>query len=222
MTRTFSRFQDRPEAGERLAARLERRSIAAGVDVVFGVTPDGIPVARVVADALGVPLGPIVVRTITAPSNPNLTIGAVAADGSLRLDEALVERLGVDGAYVERTAEREAEDAREQRERYRSRAGDVRPEGDGWTALVVDDGAATGATATACVRRLRAAGAGRVVVAVPVASPAVVESLLEEADDVVAELTPADVGGVGRFYESFGPVPEERALALLDGDERGR
>lgn len=222
MTRTFSRFQDRPEAGERLGTRLERRSIAADVDVVFGVAPDAIPVARVVADALGVPLGAVVVRTIAAPSNPELTIGAVAADGSLRFDEALVERLGVDGAYVERTAEQEAEDAREQRERYRSRTGNVRPEGDGWTALIVDDGAATGATATVCVRQLRAAGAGRVVVAVPVASPAVVESLLEEADDVVAELTPPDVGDVGRFYESFEPVPEERALDRLDVDERGR
>lgn len=215
MTPSFSTFADRTDAGERLAALLERRGVAA--DAVLAVPRGGLPVARIVADALDLPLDVVVARKIGAPTNPELAIGAVAADGSRWLNDALIDRLDVGAEYVERTAEREAENAREKRERYR---GESVPAPVGGTVLIVDDGIATGATTVACVRQARTNGAERVIVAVPVAPPDVVESLREEADDVIAVITPSSFGAVGRFYESFDQVPDEAAMAYLDGGER--
>lgn len=213
MTTSFSSFDDRIDAGKRLAALLQRRDVAA--DAVLAVPRGGLPVARVVADALDLPLDVVVARKLGAPTNPELAIGAVAADGSRWLNETLIDRLGVDASYVERTAEREAENAREKRERYR---GEPAPATMGGTVLVVDDGIATGATTIACVRQAREAGAERVIVAVPVAPPDVVESLREEADEVIAVITPSNFGAVGRFYESFNQVPDETAMAYLESE----
>ncbi|MFC7224506.1 phosphoribosyltransferase [Halalkalicoccus sp. GCM10025322] len=216
MTRTFSRFADRTDAGEHLADLLERRGIAA--ESVLAIPRGGLPVARVVADALDLPLDVVVARKLGAPTNPELAIGAVAADGSLWLNDALIDRLGVDGDYVDRTADREAENARRKRERYRGTPDPAPTEGG--TVLVVDDGIATGATTIACVRQARAAGADRVIVAVPVAPPDVIERLREEADDVIAVITPSSFGAVGRFYESFEQVSDEEAMDYLDEGER--
>lgn len=215
MTRTFSRFADRADAGEHLADLLERRGITA--ESVLAVPRGGLPVARAVADALDLPLDVVVARKLGAPTNPELAIGSVAADGSLWLNDALIDRLGVDGDYVDRTAEREAENARRKRERYR---GTSAPASAGGTVLIVDDGIATGATTIACVRQARAAGADRVIVAVPVAPPDAVEWLREEADDVIAVITPSSFGAVGRFYESFEQVSDEEAMRFLDEGER--
>lgn len=212
MIRPFSRFADRTEGGKRLAALLERRGIDA--DSVLAVARGGLPVGRIVADALGADLDVTVTRTIGAPDTPELTIGSVAADGSLWLDDRLVDRLGVSNEYVTDAADREIEAARENRDRYR---GDRDPpEYDGETVLVVDDGITTGTTIAACVEQARTAGAERVVVAVPVAPPDTVESLREVAEDAVAVMTPAGFGAVGRFYESFEQVSDEAAMDYLD------
>lgn len=228
MSPTFSRFADRTDAGEHLASLIERRGITA--DTVLAVANGGLPVARVVVDTLDASLDVIVARELDAPTNPELAIGAVTDDGALWLDDVVIEQLGVDSDQIERTAEREAEIAREKRERYQDNDKDNDNDKDededeedsnafaGGTVLVIDDGIATRATTMACIRQVRGAGADRVVVAVPVAPPSVVESLLDEADDVIAVMTPSNFGTVGRFYESFDQVPAEAAMACFDGD----
>lgn len=207
-------FTDRTDAGRRLAAVLDDRGIAA--DVVLAIPRGGLPVGRAVADALGAPLDVVSARKLGAPGNPELAIGAVASDGTVWLNDPLIRELGIDDEYVDDRIDRERAAALEKVERYRGSrpALDLR----GRTVLVVDDGVATGATTIACLRLVRAAGADRVVLAVPVAPPEAVDRLRGEADDVICVETPSRFGAVGRFYESFEQVSDERARAYLDTD----
>lgn len=206
-------FEDRSQAGKRLAAALTDRGVEA--DVVLGIPRGALPVARPVADELGVPLDVVVASKIGAPNNPELAIGAVASDGAIWRNEELIDRLGVSESYVEREREAETEYAREKAERYRD--GGRLPDLEGKRVVVVDDGLATGATARACLRQVREAGAEYVVLAVPVASPTSLRDVRDEgdADEVLALETPKSFGAVGQFYRRFGQVSDEAAMRYL-------
>ena len=202
-------FTDRTDAGERLAAALDERGIAA--DVVLAVPRGGLPLGRAVADALDAPLDVVGARKIGAPGNPEFALGAVASDGTVwRNDDAPP----VDETYFERQRDRAAEHARQTAERYRGDRSE--PDLRGATVVVVDDGVATGSTIRACLAQVRAAGAERVVVAVPVGPPDTIAGLRGLADDVVCLVTPPDFGGVGQFYERFDQVSDEDAMAYLE------
>lgn len=203
-------FEDRSDAGERLAERLRASGVAA--DLVVAIPRGGLPVARPVADALDVPLDIVAAKKLGAPDNPEYAIGAAAADGSAWLNEDAIERLGVSESYVEAERERAAETAREKERTYRTGEGE---RVEGRRVVVVDDGVATGATMLASVRRLARAGAAAVVVAVPVGPPSTLDRLRAEADDVIALEEPAAFGAVGQFYRSFGQVSDADARAYL-------
>lgn len=205
-------FRNRTEAGEELADLLDTEDVEA--DVVLGIPRGALPVARPVADALGVPLDIVVASKIGAPNNPELAIGAVASDGSAWLNQDIIAQLDVSEEYIEREREREAENARQKVDRYR---GDRDPpELAGKRVVVVDDGIATGATARACLRQVGAAGAERVILAVPVGSPGTIEELQSEAVEVIAVESPPHFSAVGQFYERFEQVSDEEAMAYLD------
>ena len=204
-------FNDRADAGERLAEELVRRGVEA--DVVLGIPRGALPVAAPVADALDAELDVVVASKIGAPGNPELAIGSVAADGSVWLNEALIAQLRVPEEHVEREREREADYAAEKADRYRE-DGRV-PDLDGKRVVVVDDGLATGATARACLRQVAEAGAEHVILALPVASPDSLEDVATEADQAVVLETPAMFRAVGQFYRTFGQVSDEEAVAYL-------
>lgn len=208
-------FDDRTDAGRRLAAVLEDRDVEA--DLVLAIPRGGLPAGRAVADALGVPLDVVVARKIGAPRNPELAVGAVAADGTTYLNDDLIGTLDLGRDAVEAGVEREREAAREKLERYRRGRPPLDVEGK--AVVVVDDGVATGATTIACLRSLRGAGASRVVLAVPVAPPRAIQTLEREADAVVCVAQPANFGAVGQFYRSFDQVSDGAAMAYLDGDD---
>ncbi|WP_126661773.1 phosphoribosyltransferase [Haloterrigena salifodinae] len=207
-------FNDRTDAGERLAAKLESRGLEA--DVVLGIPRGALPVARPVADALDADLDVVVARKMGAPGNPELAIGAVASDGSVWYNDDLLERLGVSEGYLEEIREEEAENAADKADRYRPRDRSGLPDLEGKRAVVVDDGVATGATATACLRQVQDSGAEYVALAVPVGSPRGVADLEREADEVIALETPESFRAVGQFYREFGQVTDEEAMAYLD------
>ncbi|WP_435359863.1 phosphoribosyltransferase [Haloarchaeobius sp. DFWS5] len=209
-------FSDRRDAGERLAETLDEHDV--GADVVVAVPRGGVPVGRIVADELGVPLGVVVAKKLGAPNNPELAIGAVAADGSIWRNDGLIRRLRVDEPYVEAERQRVARIAREKQDRYV--VGDPVDVAEK-RVVVVDDGVATGATMFACVESLRNAGAAWVTVAVPVAPPGTVEELRTVADDVIAVETPPHFAAVGQFYDQFGQVSDEEAIAHLRRPRRG-
>ncbi|WP_227378358.1 phosphoribosyltransferase [Haladaptatus halobius] len=211
-------FQDRTDAGERLGTRLMDTDVDA--DIVLGIPRGALPVARPVADALDVPLDIVVASKIGAPSNPELAIGAVASDGSLWLNDDLVERLQIDDDYIEGQRDLEAETAHQKADQYRE--GGRLPELSGKRVVVVDDGVATGATAMACLRQVQEADATHVVLAVPVGSPDSIRQLESEADEVISLQTPQDFRAVGQYYQDFGQVSDEEAMTYLDRDEPPR
>ena len=210
-------FQDRLAAGERLGERLAECGL--GIGVVLGIPRGGLPVARPVADVLECPLDVVVASKIGAPHNAELALGAVAADGSAWYNDALIDRLEVETEYFDQEREHEAEVAREKERRYRGAERGVDLGGE--TVVVVDDGLATGATALACLRQVREAGAERVVSAVPVGSKSAIGRLEREADEVVCLKIPDSFGAVGQFYRSFEQVPDEEALEYLDRESAG-
>lgn len=205
------RFADRAEAGRRLAETLGHLR---GQDVVvLGLPRGGVAVAYEVAKALDAPLDVIVARKLGAPHQPELAIGAIAPGASV-LRAELVEILGISAEEIERIAERERGRAAELEARLRR----GRPPLDlaGRTAVVVDDGLATGATATAAVRSARQRGPARVVLAVPVAAPESLADLEREVDEVVAVLRPRDMHAVGLWYEEFPQLSDDEVEAMLD------
>ncbi|WP_265108445.1 phosphoribosyltransferase [Halosolutus halophilus] len=206
-------FDDRTDAGDRLATELERRDFEA--DVVLGIPRGALPVARPVADALDADLDVVVARKMGAPGNPELAIGAVASDGSVWYNDDLVDRLGVDDAYLEEIREEEAENAAAKADRYHDSPG--LPDLADKRVVIVDDGVATGATATACLRQVQDSDAEYVALAVPVGSPRSVAELADEADEVIALETPDHFRAVGQFYRTFGQVTDEEAIEYLEG-----
>ncbi len=204
-------FVDRRDAGRKLAAQL--LPLAAEHPVVIALPRGGVPVASEVARALRAPLDILAVRKLGAPGNPEFGVGAITEDGSAVLNSEIAYRVGMTKELLEATVEREVRELRRRVERYR----DGRPRIDvrGRTVIVVDDGLATGLTDLAAVRALRARGAARIVVAVPVGARASVAVVGAEADEVVCVTIPPELLGVGRWYRDFSPVSDTEVIALL-------
>jgi putative phosphoribosyl transferase len=204
-------FVDRRDAGRRLARQLEPLR---GHDVVvLGLPRGGVPVAYEVARALSAPLDVVVVRKLGVPSQPELAMGAVGEGGVTVVDERVVALAGVGPDVVARAEERERAEVVQRARRFR---GD-RPRVPlaGRTAVVVDDGIATGSTARAAAAVVRAQGAGRVVLAAPVCARESARALAGEFDEVVCLEVPQRFAAVGRFYEDFRPTADEEVVALL-------
>lgn len=205
------RFRDRADGGRQLAVRL--RAHTDGDAIVLGLPRGGVVVAAEVARALDLPLDVVVSRKLGAPYQPELAIGAIAPGASV-LREELVEMLGISEQEVARITQRETARLAEYERRFR---GDrPSPELAGRTVIIVDDGLATGATATAAVRSARTKGPARVIVAAPVCAPETVDALRREADEVVCVDQPDDFRAVGLWYEDFAQVTDEEVEALLD------
>ena len=204
-------FTDRADAGWQLAEALE--SYRGDDVVVLGLPRGGVPVAYQVACALDAPLDVIVVRKLGVPFQPEVAMGAIGEDGVRVLDRAMVTRANVSEAEVAEVERREQEVLATRLRRYRR--GRDRVDLHGRTAIVVDDGVATGSTARAACRIARLLGAARVVLAVPVGSPATLGDL-PEADGVVAVEEPADFRAVGFHYDDFSPTSDDEVVVLLD------
>jgi putative phosphoribosyl transferase len=203
-------FVDRIDAGRRLAAELTE---LAGQDVVVLAIPrGGVEVGAVVADALGSPLDVVIPRKVGAPANPELGLGAVA-EGVEVLDRRLIQILGVDERYLRREIAAQQGEIARRASAYR----EGRPPAavHGRVAVIVDDGVATGGTAVAAVRWARARGAGRVILAVPVAPFEAVARLRREADEVRVLATPEPFYAVGQWYERFDQVGDAEVVRLV-------
>ncbi|MFG2879215.1 phosphoribosyltransferase family protein [Streptomyces sp. NPDC048337] len=204
-------FTHRADAGRRLAEAL--RHLKGENPVVLGLPRGGIPVAFQVAQALGAPLDVIVVRKLGVPYHRELGFGAIGEGGVRVISEDIARRSGV-GAEGLAAVER-AEEAVLARQALKFREGRPRVDPAGRTAIVVDDGIATGATAAAACEVVRAMGAARVVLAVPVAPPDAVAWLRTEADEVVCLSTPHAFSAVGQWYQDFSQTPDEEVVDLL-------
>jgi putative phosphoribosyl transferase len=220
-------FTDRTDAGRRLASQL--RHLHDADAVVLALPRGGVPVGYEVARALGAPLDVIVVRKLGVPFQPELAMGAIG-EGSGRagppggviaraINQEVVRLTGVNDREL--AAVELSERAELRRRIIRYRGGRPRVPVAGRTAVVVDDGIATGATARAACQVARAQGAARVVLAIPVAPASAVAVLAEIADEVICVETPGWFGSVGQWYADFGQTPDEQVVALLDRADAG-
>jgi putative phosphoribosyl transferase len=204
-------FRDRRDAGERLAARLA--PFADESPLVVGLPRGGVVVAAAVAEALGAPLDVIVVRKLGVPSQPELGMGAVGEGGVTVRTEPVIRAAGVTPAQFEAAATREREEVTRRAEAFRG----GRPPHSlaGRTVIVVDDGIATGGTARAALEVVRAHGAGRVVLAVPVAPPDTLRDLEPAADEIVCLESPTWFNAVGQYYADFTQTSDADVVELL-------
>ena len=203
-------FRDRTEAGQLLAKELSFLKDRSDV-IVLAIPRGGVPVAAEVAQAIGAPLDIVVVRKIGAPDSPELAIGAVSEGGEVFLDQKLIEGLGVSQEYTAREVSRKREEVA-QRESYRE--GRPAIEVKGKTALIIDDGIATGSTLRAAVEYVRQRRAKSIIIAAPVGVPESI-SELSKLVEVVCPSRPRNFGAVGQYYEDFSQVDDAEVTRIL-------
>ncbi len=204
-------FTDRRAAGEELGAHLQH--LRSEDPIVVGLPRGGVPVAYEVARALDAPLDVIVVRKLGVPYQPELGMGAIGESGVRVLNDEIVQLAQVGRAEIDAVETRERVEVERRAVRYRE--GRPMLTLAGRTVIVVDDGLATGGTARAAVAVARAHGAGRVVLAVPVAAAASLPALRADADEVVVVEAPHNLSAVGQYYVDFRQTSDEEVVDLL-------
>jgi len=206
-------FADRTDAGRRLAAALAH--LRDQHPVVLALPRGGVPVGFEVAKALGAPLDVLLVRKIGAPFQPELAAAAIVdgAEPVLVRNEEVIRAYGIEEDWIEAEAARQLAEIERRRRLY---CGDRPPVPvRGHTAILVDDGIATGTTVRAALRALARLGPARRVLAVPVAPPDTVVSLAPEADELVVLEQPEWMGAVGQFYRDFSQTEDVEVIRLL-------
>ncbi|MDB5542694.1 MAG: Phosphoribosyltransferase [Devosia sp.] len=206
-------FTDRREAGRALAPEIAALDLTD--PLILALPRGGVPVAREVATALGAQLDLLLVRKIGAPGQSEYGLGAVA-EGSrpqLVVSEEVMRLVDPPAGYLE--AEQERQLAEIERRRLSLRGGRQPVPVKGRVCVVVDDGVATGNTARAAIRALRLEGAARIILAVPVAPPDVIESLAQDADMLICLKTPEPFLAVSLHYRHFGQLGDEQVVELL-------
>jgi putative phosphoribosyl transferase len=204
-------FADRVDAGRRLAEQLT--DLAGEDTVVLGLPRGGVPVAAEVAQALGGALDVLVVGKVGVPGHEELALAAVADDGQVAYNPGVMAAVGMTEVDVDVLARRHAAALAHRAELFR--AGAPAAPIEDRTAVVVDDGMATGATMRVAVDVVRGRRPRKLVVAVPVASPEACAAVGETADRVVCLAAPAHFRAVGTWYDDFSQVPDATVREIL-------
>ena len=204
------RFKDRTDAGKKLAQALKKYQNQDGV--VYALPRGGVVLGAIVARDLHMSLDLLIPRKIGHPLQPEYAICAVVENGEIVCNQQEVAR--VDPQWFRQEVEAERQEARRRRELYLG-GRDPAPVA-GKTAIIVDDGIATGLTMEVSIRDARRRQPAHLVVAVPVAPPDTVERLAREVDEfVVLDPSPYYLGAVGAYYDHFLQVTDEEVIALL-------
>jgi len=206
-------FQNRLDAGRRLAQAL--KVYRQQQPVVFALPRGGVPVAAQVSAALAAPLDLVIARKVGVPFQPELAMGAIAEgpEPIVVRNEDVIALAGVDEAEFAAVCERERQEIERRRRRYLGDRAAVAVAGQ--TAIVIDDGIATGATMRAALRAIRARKPKKLVLAVPVAPTSTLAQLRQEVDDVVCLEEHEPFGAIGMFYRDFHQVSDEEVVDLL-------
>ena len=207
-------FADRRDAGRALARSLLSSEAARDAQdgIVLGLPRGGVPVAYEVARALDLPLDVFIVRKLGVPGFGELAMGAITTDGTVALNQEVIQEFGIDRDAMDAVAQREKLEMERQELAYRSGRPAARIEGR--MAILVDDGVATGASMLAAARALRRS-ARKLIVAVPVAARGTCEKLRKEVDEVICACVPWKFYSVGSFYHNFEQTTDDEVRTLL-------
>jgi putative phosphoribosyl transferase len=206
-------FENRAEAGRMLSARLSALHLAD--PVVLALPRGGVPVALEVARALDAPLDLLLVRKIGVPWQPELAVAAVmdGAEPVVVVERHIQAETGVKQEYIEQRAQEELAEIERRRRTYLADRAPAPVAGR--TAIVVDDGIATGTTMRAALKGLRRRNPARLVLAVPVAPPDTINELRQEVDDVICLAQPSFFGAIGYFYRDFHQLSDDEVITLM-------
>lgn len=205
-------FKNRADAGKQLAEKLKKYSGDKST-IILALPRGGVVVAKEVADVLNLPMDLIVSRKIGAPDNPEFAIGAIAEGFEGVFDQRVIVSYGISDEYIRNEIKKEREEMDRRLNVYR--AGRVPLDLAGKTAILVDDGIATGLTMIATINSAKIKGAKKIVVAVPVASRDSVEKVKKLVDDIIYLDTPEFFMAVGQFYESFSQVEDAEVVKMM-------
>ena len=203
-------FSNRNQAAQLLADKLA--AYKGQNPLVLAIPRGAVPMARIVADALGGEFDVVLVRKLGAPGNPEFAIGAIDETGWAYLGPYAA-MAGADSGYIERIKAQELATIRKRRAQYSPLHPPIDPQGR--IVIVIDDGLATGSTMLAALHALRSRAPQKLVCAVPVAPPDTLEKVGEKSDEVVCLHAPENFQAVGQFYADFGQVEDEEVIALL-------
>jgi putative phosphoribosyl transferase len=210
-------FRDRQEAGQKLAGRV--RALAARDPVVLTLPRGGVPVGAEIARAIKAPLDLVIVRKVGAPGNSELAVAAIV-DGNppdVVLNREIVEAYGLDEVTLGSMADRERPELERRRRVYR--AGRPPLPIAGRTAILVDDGVATGTTMKVAIRALKRRSPREIVIALPVAPPETVAELGREVDRIVCLSEPSRFHALGYHYREFPQLTDEEVVETLRQQE---
>ncbi|MGB9703309.1 MAG: phosphoribosyltransferase [Candidatus Micrarchaeia archaeon] len=202
-------FKDREEAGELLAQRIKGK--IKGNEIVIGIANGGVIVAKQIAAKFSLRLFSIVIKKIPSSIDPELGVGAVASDGTIYLNKDIIETLSETKEELNKKINEKIKEAKEKEKIF----GKL-PEVKGKRVILIDDGAATGASVFAAIKSLKKKEA-KIIVALPVASKEVFEKLKrEEVEDVVCLIVDEQLTSVGEYYQNFEHVEDEKVLEALN------
>ncbi len=206
------RFKDRVDGGNKLAVLLAFYKNNPNT-IVIGLPRGGVVTAYQVAYALNLPLDLVVPRKISAPTSSELAVGALTQEGNIVWNEALLEQLGLTITDLADSIEKEKKESARRLSLYRGTRPSLNIKDK--IVILVDDGIATGATMRAAIVSVRAQGAKKIVVAIPVSSREALKKIKEEADEVVCVTVPEVFWGVGAFYDLFDQTEDEEVIELV-------
>lgn len=204
-------FIDRRDAGKMLIDPLKKFNV--DDSILLAVPRGGVVTAYDVIKELGFNWDMIIPRKIGAPFNPEVAIGAVASDGSYILNETFVERLNISQDYIDEAVASEVNEINRRMKEYRGK--EEFPNVENKTAIIIDDGIATGFTIEAAIHSVKNQGAIKIILAVPVAPEDTIARLESVVDEVICLFVPEDFHAVGLYYEDFKQVTDKELFNLL-------
>lgn len=210
-------FRDRTDAGQKLAERSA--SFSGSQSVVYAVPRGGVPVAVEVAGKLGAPLDVVIPRKITVPGNPEAGFGAVTEDGTIVLNDVLVRQLELTEPEIQQQVETTRAEVARRIAAFRAHLPETSVEGK--TAIIIDDGLASGYTMVAAVKSMQRRKAAKIVVAVPVASGSAYDMVKKMVDELVCLIVARTYGfAVASFYQHWHDLTDEEVVKFLEDWQR--